>query len=39
MLDKIAKVLKPKNTSDNNNRSYDKSEHRVYTTKYEDLCQ
>ena len=39
MITKIAKILKPKNMTDNNSRSYDKSKHRVHTIKYEDLCQ
>ena len=38
MITKIAKILKTKNTN-NGNRSYDKSEHRIHTTRYEDLCQ
>ena len=38
MLSKIAKALKPKDKG-HKIRTLDKSEHRVHTTKYEDLCQ
>ena len=39
MFNKLIKALKPKATSDKNDRRLDKSEHRQHTTKYEDLCQ